>query len=329
MKFLILSSVLLGLISMKASQAQTSKSDEPALGLWNVKFPTMGGKQFWTDMIHFYQWRIQQNSMTGHFRLIDQHNVRHAWGNRAHCEKELEKIARDQGLGAMKGDVIIMMHGLARSRSSLDSLGQYLRKKTGATVVNMSYASTRANLDSHAAALHSVIRHMPEVDNIYFVCHSMGNIVVRRYLHNYKEAKSGVACDSRIRRMVMLGPPNQGSALARIANYSHVYKFATGKSGQELSKDWQKTRTKLAIPSFEFAIIAGSTEKGWVKNPVLNGDSDLFVKVEETRLKGAADHQSLPTWHGFMMNDETVHQYVLNFFKHGFLKSAAEKTAIE
>jgi hypothetical protein len=34
----------------------------------NVELPTWGGKQFWTDVLHFHQWRIQRNVFTARWR---------------------------------------------------------------------------------------------------------------------------------------------------------------------------------------------------------------------------------------------------------------------
>ena len=42
--------------------------------------PTLGGKQFWADELFFHQWRIQRNVFTGHCRLLDEHDLRHASG---------------------------------------------------------------------------------------------------------------------------------------------------------------------------------------------------------------------------------------------------------
>lgn len=45
----------------------------------NIEFPTMGGIIFWEDIYEHEGWRVQRNSITGHFRILDPEDVRHAW----------------------------------------------------------------------------------------------------------------------------------------------------------------------------------------------------------------------------------------------------------
>ena len=51
-----------------------------SLSLPNIKMPTMGGEVFWTDLAEYNGWRIQQNDITHHARILDPENVRVAWG---------------------------------------------------------------------------------------------------------------------------------------------------------------------------------------------------------------------------------------------------------
>lgn len=46
----------------------------------NIKFPTMGGLIFWTDIAIYNGWRLQQNDITHHARILDNNDVRVAWG---------------------------------------------------------------------------------------------------------------------------------------------------------------------------------------------------------------------------------------------------------
>ena len=126
----------------------------------------------------------------------------------------------------------------------------------------------------------------------------------------------------------MLGPPNQGSALAKIAAKTQVFQMVTGESGRSLTRDWSEVEQDLAKPPFEFGIIAGSTQNTWLKNGILDGDSDLFVTVDETKLSGATDHQVIDGYHGFMMTDKKVQEYVAQFLLYGYLKSSMDQNPI-
>src|SRR5688572_13059811 len=74
----------------------------------NVNLPTLGGKQFWGDELLFPRWRIQRNVLTGHFRLLDEDNVRHAWGSFAACQRKLDQIKQARSLPPMRGRVVLV-----------------------------------------------------------------------------------------------------------------------------------------------------------------------------------------------------------------------------
>ena len=146
-----------------------------------------------------------------------------------------------------------------------------------------------------------------DVTEINFVGHSLGNIVVRRYLGD--QANSRQQVDPRIERMVMLGPPNQGSRMARLLRSSLSFKVLAGVSGGELSNAWEQLEPTLATPEFEFAIIAGGqVGQSKLNNILLTGKDDFTVSVEETKLLGASDFQIRPLIHTTMMKDKEVFQ---------------------
>ena len=46
----------------------------------NIPFPTMGGAVFWNDLAEFKGWRVQENQITHHCRVLDPDDIRVAWG---------------------------------------------------------------------------------------------------------------------------------------------------------------------------------------------------------------------------------------------------------
>lgn len=300
--------------------------DEPK-GFFNIKTKTGGGKQFWSDELVFHDWRIQRNSQTGHCRLLDGNNVRYAWGNFPHCRQELEKIKRERDLPPMKGNAVLVLHGLTRSRSSMMPLCKYLEKHGGYTTFNISYASSRNGIGRHAECLNRLIHNLDGIEEIHFVAHSLGNIVIRYYLGNHRGPDKRP--DKRIKRIVMLGPPNQGSAIARRMKENVVFKTVWGASGQELAEDWDELEPHLAIPNVEFGIIAGGKGNDKGMNPLIKGDDDLVVAVKETRLAGARDFTIVPVIHTNLMKDETVMRYTLRFLQQGHFMSKARRQPIE
>ena len=84
--------------------------------------------QFWTDLKNVSGWRIQQNSETGHCRLIDPKLVRRAWGNFAHCQQSLEQRIQAGKIVPPKGSVVILLHGLVRTSNSMDVMAETLAR---------------------------------------------------------------------------------------------------------------------------------------------------------------------------------------------------------
>lgn len=58
----------------------------------NVPFPTLGGNVMWDDIHECNGWRIQRNSFTGHYRILNPSNIRKAWGTEEAMENLLNKF---------------------------------------------------------------------------------------------------------------------------------------------------------------------------------------------------------------------------------------------
>jgi pimeloyl-ACP methyl ester carboxylesterase len=283
----------------------------------SVPAPTLGGKQFWADELFFHAWRIQRNVVSGHCRLLDGDNTRHAWGTFDHCLERLSKIRRERNLPPMEGPAVVVLHGLGRTRSAMSPMAGYLKKNGGYTTFNVGYPSTRRSIAEHAKALAKIIENLHGIERIDLVGHSMGNIVIRRYLANQTDDSMGRKPDVRIKRIVMLGPPNHGSIIANALKDNGLFAAVMGKPGQELGGEWVWLETDLATPQCEFGIIAGGlgNESGF--NPALPGDDDGVVTVSSARLEGAADFVLLPVLHTIMPADRRVQAQTLRFLQTG------------
>lgn len=295
-----------------------------------VNFPTatLGGTQFWSDELVFRDWRIQRNALSGHYRLLDDRDFRMAWGTLDQCRSRLGELARERRLPPMSGRAVVTLHGLGRSRDCMETIGRHLAEHLDCTWINVSYASSRRSLDEHAQSLASVLKNLEGVDEIDLVCHSLGNLVVRRYLGEASRTEPRWQPDKRLRRMVMLGPPNNGAQLARLFKDNQLFGLVMGPSGKQLAIAWDQAEKQLATPAFEFAIIAGGLSNGRGTNPVVDGDDDLIVAVEETKLPGAADFVLVPCLHGRMLEDPRVADYALKFLRDGHFVAADKRSPI-
>ena len=323
----ILTGCYVQLASAQNINLQDSKNTVPVDSL-GLKWKTLGGKQFWTDVHHCGGWRIQKNAMANYCRLLDKSNVQHVCGTLDACHNELDQLIAKGDVQQVSGRVVIVLHGLIRTSNSMRLLGQHLAKNSELTAVNFEYASTRRPTAEHAKALAQVVDSLgDQVTEINFVGHSLGNIVVRHYIADQLAAGK---LDARFKRMVMIGPPNQGSKMARVLRKSFLFKVIGGSSGAELGYRWDELEPRLATPPFEFGIIAGGqSENQKLSNFVLSGKDDFTVSVEETKLSGAADFMVRPLVHSNMMRKKVTLDATLSFFEHGYFVSADSRNPIE
>lgn len=289
-------------------------ADDAELALLNVPLPTLGGAQFWTDYRWRRGWRIQQNAVSGHWRLIDPRNVRMAWGNYAACDQRLSAAVPDDSIQASR--VVVLMHGLTRSWRSMQPLETPLENQLNAEAICFEYASTRRPIAEHAAALRQVVAGLPPGLPIDFVGHSMGNIVLRHAIADWQLAGDQATLD-RIEHVVMLGPPNNGAAIARQLAKTGLFGVVTGESGMSLGPNWAEFEGHLAVPHCPFGIIAGRMPETAWRNPLVDGEGDFVVGIDETRLEGSADFLEVPLMHSFMMQDPHVQIAVSRFLRDG------------
>jgi hypothetical protein len=318
-----------GLFSRRLRAEDPAVSQEAAMRHMNLVTPTLGGLQFWTDELFFHGWHIQRHCFTGHCRLLDENHCRHAWGTFEECQKRLQSIRQEQNLPPMRGKAVIALHGLIRTRGSMQSLCKYLSDEGGYEVFNVNYPSTRAEVGEHARALASIICHLDGIEEINLVSHSLGSLVIRHYLADTTDPLTGRQGDPRLGRIVMFGAPNNGAELAEKFGRNQVFKTVFGAAGTQLARTWPELEKSLAVPRCEFGIVAGGRgdQRGW--NPFLSGDDDGVVSVDTTRLAGAADFLVLPISHTFMMNSRQAQECTLRFLKHGYFISEQDRRPIE
>ncbi|HEV3007220.1 MAG TPA: hypothetical protein VGX78_22310 [Pirellulales bacterium] len=293
-----------------------------------LRSKTLGGVQLWDDLLLFQKWRIQQHALFGFCRLLDADDKRHLRGTYEECLEKLEQIKREQKLPPMKGKAVVLVHGLGGWRATMQSLADYLEKNGGYTVFNVGYASTRDDIASHARRLGGVIEHLDGIEELNFVAHSLGNVIVRRYMGDTQDAQAGRTPDPRIKRFVMIAPPNHGAAAAESWSDNDLFELALGESAKELGTGWPDIEKTLATPSCQFGIIAGGKGDDRGYNPALEGDNDGLLSVSTTRLVGARDFVLLPVLHPLSPKNAKVQEYTLTFLQKGYFISADERHPI-
>ncbi len=285
-----------------------------------IAMKTLGGRQFWGDVLFFRGWTIQRNVITGHYRLLDSRDNRHAWGSREKCEARLAEIRQQAELAPMSGHAVVLLHGIVRSSKAMSKVADRL-EADGYLVVPFDYPSTREGLAGCAGFLNEVVRSLDGVGRISFVGHSMGGLVVRKWMADYG--------DDRVGRFVMLGTPNHGAQLADWLGGLTAYRLILGAGGRDLRSGDGSEISKLPVPESPFAVIAGARGDGRGFNPWVSGDDDGIVSVASVRLEGAEAYLEVPVLHSFLPFDQRVVEAVADYLKGGQFQSAGELSVDE
>jgi len=234
-------------------------------GLPNLGAPTLGGMQLWADVAWSDGWRVQRHVWSRHYRLLDQENTRQAWGSESYCSSLLPERG--------EGHLVVLLHGLGRTRHSLGDLHEEL-ESNGFRVASLSYPSTRASLDEHAKSVERVMDSMPNVERVSFVTHSLGGRVVLRLLERKGDWMERVQLGS----VVQIAPPNRGSSLACQLEDVPFMACLLGPSFLDVAE----ASTETPPEGCDFLVISGvgPTVSGW--NPLLTGNDDGVVSLRET-----------------------------------------------
>ncbi len=217
---------------------------------------------------------------------------------------------------ASSNEWVILLHGLGRTRFSMNPMARYLADK-GYQTVNVSYPSTKKSIES------IVEEHLvPAVAGcgekgarkIHFVTHSMGGIVLRCYLerHNLPEGS----------RAVMLSPPNQGSELADFLKENVLFRWLLGPAAQQIGTGPDSLPNRMdASPGIDVGIIMGDTGIPPIFGAIFPGPNDGKVSVERAKLAGMKAFKRIPCGHTFIMNRKDVMAAADQFLRRGTFSS--------
>ncbi|MCL7488428.1 MAG: alpha/beta fold hydrolase [Desulfobulbaceae bacterium] len=210
------------------------------------------------------------------------------------------------------GQCVILLHGLARTSASMSTMAERLQDE-GYSVINVDYPSRHKKIEELADIA------VPEgldycrrraAEQIHFVTHSLGGILVRYYLENNEIDELG--------RVVMLAPPNQGSRV--VDEFSHMpgYALLNGPAGKQLGKGENSIPLKLGPADFEVGIIAGDRTINLILSTAFDEPNDGKVAVHDTRLEGMKDFLVVHRSHPFIMQGGEVIDQALHFLEQGF-----------
>ena len=326
MGFLLFAVAMLTVVAITAPCARAEQGG----GFFSTGVPTLGGRFVWSDEVVDHGWRIQKHAVIGHYRLLDASDRRQAFGTFDTCLAKLNEVKKAENFPPNPKEVTIVLHGLGAGRQFMEGLSDYLEENGNLATINVGYPSTMEDIDSYAASLDSVIRHLDGVERVNFVAHSMGNIVIRRYLNNLSRLDPAMRPPIEFGRMVMISPPNHGAELADQWADNKLVEMAAGKPLEQLapSKGWPELEKQLSTPNFEFGIIVGGRGDGEGYLDAIPGDDDGLLSVDTSKLAGAYDFIQTNGIHQLMPQYKEVRAATLSFLKNGYFNSASSKQPI-
>lgn len=206
---------------------------------------------------------------------------------------------------------VVVLHGLGRSAASMFFMTKGL-ERAGFDVCNIDYASFASSIEDLAAS-----EVLPAIDRcwtqrpgrIHFVTHSLGGIIVRQLVADGSLQQVG--------RVVMLGPPNQGSELADTLVAWKVPETLHPAAASQLTTKEDSLPRRLGTPPFELGVIAGDRSINPVLSALIPGRDDGKVSVTATKLEGMKDFVLIHTTHTFMMNRPAVIAQTVCFLRSG------------
>ena len=213
---------------------------------------------------------------------------------------------------AQASECVVLLHGLARTSTSMNKMQRGL-EGAGFLTANIDYPSRDHEVEELAdiavpAGLEAC-RANEETERIHFVTHSLGGILVRQYLSANEITELG--------RVVMMGPPNQGSAAVDELIDVPGFDWLNGPAGRQLGKGDNSVPLRLGPADFELGVIAGNRSIDPVTSAVLENPDDGRVSVDDTRLDGMADFVIVEHSHAFMMRMRRPIELTVEFLRDG------------
>ena len=194
----------------------------------------------------------------------------------------------------MKVKHVIVLHGLYMSGFVMRPLCSRL-ESSGVNVLNLTYNTLDPNRDAIFTQIDEFIGNEPTA----LVCHSMGGLVARAYLEANSSASQFVT------KVVTLGTPHQGSHIAQKMKQKGFEAFLKN------SVEFLLTQNGNWPFKAKLYSIAGDLPIGLMPLIVKGSKSDGTVLLDETKLKGMAEHKVFHLSHTSMIYSRQVLDYIL------------------
>jgi pimeloyl-ACP methyl ester carboxylesterase len=181
---------------------------------------------------------------------------------------------------------VVYVHGLWMPGEESLILRHRLAHDFGLALHSFRYSAASSSMSDISARLDEFVRELG-VPEVHFIGHSLGGLVIYRFLERYPQQPPG--------RAVFLGTPCVASRAAeRASRFSPVAHLMGASVAEELLQPRER-RWTLQRP---LGIVAGTQRIGFGQLLAnFDEENDGTIAVSETRLPGATAHIVLPVSH--------------------------------
>lgn len=218
-----------------------------------------------------------------------------------------------------KNSCVVIMHGLARTSNSMKKMAKNL-EASGFSVWNQTYPSTEKKIENLSPIINRALEFcvIEGTEQIFFVTHSMGGILVRHYFQSdnlQNEQPNILKAKKLVKGIVMISPPNHGSEIVDAFKSKAWFKWYNGPAGLQLGTDTKSFPNTLSPIDIPVGIITGNVSSDPWFSYLFKGPNDGKVSVESAKLKEMKDFLVVPNGHTFIMNADEVIQQTMYFLK--------------
>ena len=207
----------------------------------------------------------------------------------------------------------VFVHGLWLTGAESMLLRRRLAARHGFACHSFSYRTVGSSVQPVIDKLTQFVSRI-DADQVHFVGHSLGGIVLHRYFEQARGLQPG--------RVVFLGSPTVKSRSAERVGRLPVFRSMIGRMvTEELvnptgTREWRCDR--------ELGCIAGTKAMGLGRFFArFDEDSDGTIGVSETKLPGHTAHLTLPVSHMGMLVSADVARHVGEFLESGRFSAQA------
>ena len=218
-------------------------------------------------------------------------------------------------------ECVVLLHGLNRSWRAMRPMAEALQE-AGFATANVDYPSQSGTIEEIAPVAVGLGLHdcrETGATRIHFVTHSLGGILLR-YQNKHDPIPD-------LGRVVMLGPPNQGSEIIDKTRDWPGFEMFSGDAGAELGTGADGMPALLGPVDFELGVIAGTGTINIFSSAMLPDPDDGKVSVARTKVDGMDDFLLVGNSHRYITRSEVVFRNTESFLRNGWFL-AADKAAM-